>query len=125
MNSSCLLRPYHQPSAALLKALDHITSGFEIVPAVLDRHEFADVAAALQEEGLERSRAGARHLTRHPVVQQLAHDPRLLALAGRFLGPSVIPFRATLGTYTGTVPDAELRTITPENRDIRAMVDPR
>jgi ectoine hydroxylase-related dioxygenase (phytanoyl-CoA dioxygenase family) len=75
---------------------DHITSGFEIVPALLDRDEIADVAAALQGEGVERSRAGARHLMRHPVVQQVARDPRLVALASRFLGPSAVPFRATL-----------------------------
>jgi ectoine hydroxylase-related dioxygenase (phytanoyl-CoA dioxygenase family) len=33
---------------------------------------------------------------RHPVVQQVARDPRLVALASRFLGPSAISFRATL-----------------------------
>lgn len=71
-------------------------SGFEIVPAVLERHEVADVAASLEEDGLERSRAGARHLMRHRIVQQVARDPRLAALASRFLGPSAIPFRATL-----------------------------
>jgi ectoine hydroxylase-related dioxygenase (phytanoyl-CoA dioxygenase family) len=84
------------PGAALIKPPDHITSGFEIIPAVLERHEIADVAASLEEEGLERSRAGARHLMRHRVVHQVAHDPRLVALACRFLGPSAIPFRATL-----------------------------
>jgi ectoine hydroxylase-related dioxygenase (phytanoyl-CoA dioxygenase family) len=84
-----------QPSAALIKPSDHITSGFEIVPAVLDQRDIAGVAASL-EEGLERSRAGARHLMRHAIVQQVARDPRLVALASRFLGPSAIPFRATL-----------------------------
>lgn len=80
----------------MIKPPDHITSGFEIVPAVLDKDDIADVAASLEEEGLERSRAGARHLMRHPIVQQVARDPRLVALASRFLGPSAIPFRATL-----------------------------
>jgi ectoine hydroxylase-related dioxygenase (phytanoyl-CoA dioxygenase family) len=80
----------------LIEPPDHITSGFEIVPAVLDRNEIAEVAAALQGWGVERSRAGARHLMRHPVVQQVARDPRLVALASRFLGPSAVPFRATL-----------------------------
>jgi hypothetical protein len=70
--------------------------GFEIVPAVLDRDEVADAAASLEADGLERSRAGARHLMRHPIVQQVARDPRLVALASRFLGPAAIPFRATL-----------------------------
>lgn len=46
-----------------------MTTGFEIVPAVLHRHEIAVVAGALQQEGLERSRAGARHLMRYPIVQ--------------------------------------------------------
>lgn len=85
-----------RPSAALIKPPDYITNGFEIVPAVLEGCELADVAASLEEEGLKRSRAGARHLMRHPIVQQIARDPRLVALACRFLGPSAIPFRATL-----------------------------
>jgi hypothetical protein len=85
-----------QPSAALIKPPDHIANGFEIVPAVLDQHDIPHVAAALEVESLERSRAGARHLMRHPIVQQVARDLRLVALASRFLGPSAIPFRATL-----------------------------
>jgi ectoine hydroxylase-related dioxygenase (phytanoyl-CoA dioxygenase family) len=80
----------------LITPPDHITNGFEIVRSVLEPHEIADVTASLEEEGLERSRAGARHLMRHSVVQRVARDPRLVALASRFLGPSVIPFRATL-----------------------------
>lgn len=86
----------YQPSAALIKPPDHIISGFEVVAAVLERNEITNIAAALEEEGLERSRAGARHLMHHRVVQQVAYDPRLVALASRFLGPSAIPFRATL-----------------------------
>jgi Phytanoyl-CoA dioxygenase (PhyH) len=80
----------------LIKQSDHITSGFDIVPAVLDRHEIAVVAGALQQEGLERSRAGARHLMRYPIVQQLARDPRLLTIAARFVGATSVPYRATL-----------------------------
>jgi ectoine hydroxylase-related dioxygenase (phytanoyl-CoA dioxygenase family) len=80
----------------LITPPDHIISGFGIFPAVLDQHDLAAAAAAFQEDGLERSRAGARHLMRHPTVQQVALDPRLIALACRFLGPSAIPFRATL-----------------------------
>ena len=73
-----------------------IAAGFEIVPAVLDRKEIADVAAALHSEAVERSRAGARHLMGRPIVQEIARDPRLVTLACRFLGRSAIPFRATL-----------------------------
>ena len=32
----------------------------------------------------------------HPVVDRVAHDPRLVAIASRFLVPAAIPFRATL-----------------------------
>jgi ectoine hydroxylase-related dioxygenase (phytanoyl-CoA dioxygenase family) len=31
-----------------------------------------------------------------PVVQRIAHDSRLVAIAARFVGPAAIPFRATL-----------------------------
>ena len=72
------------------------TSGFEIVPSVLARTEIASIAEALQGKSLDRSRAGARHLMHHPVVDRIAHDPRLVAIAGRFLAPAAIPFRATL-----------------------------
>lgn len=67
-----------------------------MVPAVLDRHEIAVVAVALQQERLERSRAGARHLMRYPIVQQLARDARLMTIAARFVGATAVPFRATL-----------------------------
>lgn len=85
-----------QMGALLIASSDHISSGFETVPAVLDRHEVSDLAAALEDDSLERSRAGARHLMRHPAVHRIAHGQRMHALASRFLGPSAIPFRATL-----------------------------
>jgi hypothetical protein len=43
-----------------------------------------------------RSRAGARHLMKHPAVSDVANDPRLLAIASGFLGTSALPYRATL-----------------------------
>jgi ectoine hydroxylase-related dioxygenase (phytanoyl-CoA dioxygenase family) len=76
--------------------LSQNASGFEIVPSVLARTEIARIAEALQVESIDRSRAGARHLMRHPVVDRVARDPLLVAIASRFLGPSAIPFRATL-----------------------------
>jgi hypothetical protein len=44
---------------------------------------------------LTRSRAGARQLI-HPAVSDVANPPRLLAIASGFLGPSAVPYRATL-----------------------------
>jgi hypothetical protein len=85
-----------------MKQSDHITSGFEIVPAVLDRSEIAMIADTLDREALERSRAGARHLMRSPVVRQLARDPRLRTIAARFVGATAVPFRATLFDKSST-----------------------
>jgi hypothetical protein len=71
-------------------------SGFEVVLSVLARTEIARIAGALQSETIDRSRAGARHLMHHPVVDRVARDPRLVTIANRFLGASPVPFRATL-----------------------------
>lgn len=73
-----------------------VAAGFEVFPLVLERSEVAHVGNALEGDVVERSRAGARHLVQHPIVAHIAHEPRLTAIARRFLGPSAIPFRATL-----------------------------
>jgi ectoine hydroxylase-related dioxygenase (phytanoyl-CoA dioxygenase family) len=83
-------------SAPSLNSSLSTTNGFEIVASVLDRSEAATVATGLQYSTLERSRAGARHLMRVPLVQQLARDSRLVTIAARFVGPEAVPFRATL-----------------------------
>jgi ectoine hydroxylase-related dioxygenase (phytanoyl-CoA dioxygenase family) len=70
--------------------------GFQIVNAGLALSETADLLRTLDASRLTRSRAGARHLMKHPAVSNVANDPRLLAIASGFLGPSVVPFRATL-----------------------------
>jgi ectoine hydroxylase-related dioxygenase (phytanoyl-CoA dioxygenase family) len=45
----------------------------------------------------ESSRAGARHLMRHPAIAEIAHRERLLSLArGALASPTAVPFRATL-----------------------------
>ncbi len=70
--------------------------GFEAFPSVLDRNEVIGVGDAFERDTIARSRAGARHLMKHPIVNRIAHDPRLVTIASRFLGSSAIPFRATL-----------------------------
>lgn len=50
----------------------------------------------LSEANIKRSRAGARHLLSLPFINQLATDPRLLNIAGNFLGQKALPFRVTL-----------------------------
>jgi len=73
-----------------------MTAGFEIVSSVLDRSEVVCIGDALDGDTIARSRAGARHLMRHPVVDRVARDPRLVAIASRAITASAIPFRATL-----------------------------
>jgi ectoine hydroxylase-related dioxygenase (phytanoyl-CoA dioxygenase family) len=70
--------------------------GFRIVNAVFSSSETADLLRTLEASPLTRSRAGARHLMKHPAVSDVANDPRLLAIARGFLGPSAMSFRATL-----------------------------
>jgi ectoine hydroxylase-related dioxygenase (phytanoyl-CoA dioxygenase family) len=72
------------------------SSGFAIVPAVLDATEAAALAQTLSDGTLDRSRAGARHLMTHAAVANVAHDRRLLDIATAFLGAAPIPYRATL-----------------------------
>ena len=80
----------------MLISNDATAQGFTIVEAVLDGTEVAELARALETSDLDWSRAGARHLMKQPAVSDVAKDPRLLAIARRFLGPSAVPFRATL-----------------------------
>lgn len=70
--------------------------GFRIVPGVLDPMEMLGMIEAMRAEPLHRGRAGARHLMTHPAVVRLANDARLLAIARTFVGPSAVPYRATL-----------------------------
>jgi ectoine hydroxylase-related dioxygenase (phytanoyl-CoA dioxygenase family) len=77
-------------------SIEHNVTGFEVVPEVLARSEVDSIAQSIQSDMLECSRAGARHLMRRPVVNQVAHDPRLLSISRRFLQADPFPFRATL-----------------------------
>jgi len=65
-----------------------------VFPDVLAGEECDRLLADLAE--VPRSRAGARHLMSHPAVGQLASDDRLRKIAGMVIGPTAIPFRATL-----------------------------
>jgi len=76
--------------------------GFRIGNAVLALSETADLLRTLEASPLTRSRAGARHLMKQPAVYDVANDPRLLAIASGFLGPSAVPFRATLFDKSST-----------------------
>lgn len=70
--------------------------GFVVVPDVIGPAEIESLLRSLSSDGVRRSRAGARHLLRHPVVSALTHSPALLSLAGHFLQSEAHPFRVTL-----------------------------
>ena len=70
--------------------------GYSIHPHVFDRSEMVSTLGALADAHLTRTKAGARHVLAVPVVRELATDRRLLGLAARFVGPTPVPFRATL-----------------------------
>mgnify|MGYP000041115543 CR=1 FL=1 len=80
----------------MLISNDATAQGFTIIEAVLDGTEVGELARALETSDLDRSRAGARHLMNHPPVSAVAADPRMIAIAGRFLGNTAIPYKATL-----------------------------
>ena len=85
--------------AAAARALMGMTDqdlGYCIYPQTLDRSEILSALSALADASVTRTKAGARHVLTVPVVRELAGDRRLLDLAAQFVGPTVVPFRATL-----------------------------
>jgi ectoine hydroxylase-related dioxygenase (phytanoyl-CoA dioxygenase family) len=88
--------PENRLASDMAATPDGSNDGFRIVNAVLALSETADLLRTLEASPLTRSRAGARHLMKHPAVSDVANDPRLLAIASGFLGPSAVSFRATL-----------------------------
>lgn len=70
--------------------------GFAIIPAVVSLDRVESLLEHLSPALLPRSRAGVRHVLRHPSVETLAHGPDLIKIARALLGPKAIPFRATL-----------------------------
>lgn len=75
---------------------DNSDSGYRILHGVLSAPETSNLLRTLETPPLSRRRAGARHLMKHAAVSAMAHDPRLLAIASTFVGPSAVPYRATL-----------------------------
>jgi ectoine hydroxylase-related dioxygenase (phytanoyl-CoA dioxygenase family) len=76
--------------------------GYAIYSHVFRRLEIEQVLEALSADGIERTRAGARRILAIPAVRQLANDARLLTIATDFVGPTAVPFRATLFDKSAT-----------------------
>ena len=71
-------------------------NGFAILPDVLSKSEAQLLGQELAGSALKKSKAGARHVLRHPAVTGLAHDVRMIDIARQVLGSGAQPFRATL-----------------------------
>jgi len=70
--------------------------GFALIPNLFSSGDIAALLRAIDESGVRRSRAGARHAMKIPAVAALARDPRLLEIARIALDHLALPFRATL-----------------------------
>lgn len=70
--------------------------GFRIHEAIFSRSEMALFLRGLDELNMSRTKAGARHLLRFPLVRSLANDSRLLRIAAEHFRREPFAFRATL-----------------------------
>jgi ectoine hydroxylase-related dioxygenase (phytanoyl-CoA dioxygenase family) len=70
--------------------------GFGVLPEVFLPRETRRLIGDLDQSPLRRSKAGVRHVLRHPSVASLAREPRLLNIAQEVLAAEALPFRATL-----------------------------
>ena len=80
----------------LQKGTGLIHDGYELCRPMFSPAELQQLIASLDSLALPRTRAGARHILGFAPVAQLAHDPRLVELAARWLGGAAVPFKATL-----------------------------
>lgn len=69
--------------------------GYSIYEQVFERSDMARTVAELGTAEMERTKAGARHVLRVPIVRELAGDRRLARIASQFVGPAPVAFRAT------------------------------
>lgn len=73
-----------------------VERGVGIIECMFDADEMTRLADTLSRSPVNRSKAGARHVLGVPAVNRLAADARLTGIASAFVGPSPLPFRATL-----------------------------
>jgi hypothetical protein len=88
------------PAATAIRAMttlpDDGALGFRIVSGVLDPAETSHLLRRLEASPLTRSRAGARHLMKHPAVLRRCERSAAVGDRERVPGPSAVPYRATL-----------------------------
>src|SRR5688500_17226196 len=70
--------------------------GYSIYEQIFGRSEMMHALGELGGAPMVRTKAGARHVLKVPIVRQLADDRRLMTIASHFVGAAPVPFRATL-----------------------------
>jgi ectoine hydroxylase-related dioxygenase (phytanoyl-CoA dioxygenase family) len=70
--------------------------GFFIFPPLFSGDELERISDSLAGSSIKRSRAGIRHVLKIESVTETARDPRLIDIARALLGPTALPFHATL-----------------------------
>jgi ectoine hydroxylase-related dioxygenase (phytanoyl-CoA dioxygenase family) len=70
--------------------------GCGITPTRFSKARLQSVFDALESLERQRSRAGIRHILKHPAVCDIANSKELLAVAASALGGNAVAFRATL-----------------------------
>ena len=70
--------------------------GFAVLPEILSAAECDRLIAGIGTSSLTRTKAGVRHVMRHPAIAALARIERLLTIAQELLGDNALAFRATL-----------------------------
>ena len=90
------MRWFANRQTANFMGVARLEEGHRIFDGVFTPSEMQELLGRLSTADLERTKAGARHLLRMTVVRKLAGDVRMLELARGFLGPSAVPFKATL-----------------------------
>jgi len=73
-----------------------IKSGwFPLVRERISENEASSLLNWIGTAPQQRTKAGIRHALEIEAVNELAHDPRMMAIARSVLGPNAVPFRAT------------------------------
>ena len=70
--------------------------GYGLVHDVCDADQVGAILSSLENVNIARSRAGIRHVMSQSAVANVARSAQMLTIATSVLGPTAVPFRATL-----------------------------
>jgi hypothetical protein len=70
--------------------------GYGLVRDVCDADQVGAILSGLENVNIARSRAGIRHVMSQSAVANVARSAQMRTIATSVLGPTAVPFRATL-----------------------------